>query len=191
MVDVLVALQHGLTPAGNRVVLIGTGGGASVVLTDQCEREGLTVPPLDESLMAQLGNVAQRAGNMLSNPIDYSQNMNQVGKLTRAVEILSAWDGADFTIGFPVPLWASAAVSGKVIEIIEAMHRASREAGRPLALVVEPDITPDAAHVLSPIVQHCARDGLPLFYSCHAAVRAISLVIRYSQHRQKTISLES
>jgi len=184
MVDVLVTLQHGFTPTGNRTVLIGTGGGSSVLVTDICEREGLSVPPLDDAVQEQFLSVAQRAGNMLTNPIDFSQNMNQLDKLARAMEIISAWDGADFTIGFPVPLWASTAVSGKVIEIVETMRRASSAAGRPLALVVEPDITPAAAGIVFPLVQHCAAHGLPVFYSFHGAVRAISLVVRYYQNRE-------
>jgi len=183
MIDVLVTLQHGFTPAGNRAVLLGTGGGASVLVTDICEREGLAVPSLDDGVQQEFLSVAQRAGNMLTNPIDFSQNMKQLDKLERAVEIISGWDGADFTIGFPVPLWASTAVSGKVIEIVETMRRASRAHGRPLAVVVEPDITPFAAGILHPLVEHCAARGLPVFYSFEAAVRAISLVVRYYQNR--------
>jgi acyl-CoA synthetase (NDP forming) len=183
MVDVLVALQHGFVPAGNRAVLIGTGGGSSVLVTDICEREGLSVPPLDDAVREEFLSVAQRAGNMLTNPIDFSQNMNQLDKLARAIEIISAWDGADFTVGFPVPLWASTAVSGKVIEIVETMRRASVAAGRPLALVVEPDITPAAAGIVYPLVEHCAANGLPVFYSFSGAVRAISLVVHHHQER--------
>ena len=183
MVDVLVTLQHGFMPAGNRPVLLGTGGGASVLMTDICEREGLSVPPLDDAVRGEFLSVAQRAGNMLTNPIDFSQNMNQLDKLARAMEIISAWDGADFTIGFPVPLWASTAVSGKVIEIVETMRRACVAAGRPLALVVEPDITPAAAGIVLPLVEHCAARGLPVYYSFGAAVRAISLVVGDYQNR--------
>jgi len=179
MIDVLVTLQHGFLPRGNRAVLIGTGGGASVLVTDLCESEGIRVPALSEGVKQEILTVAQRAGNMLTNPIDYSQNMNQLDRLSRAIEIISAWDGADFTIGFPVPLWAATAVSGRVTEIVDTMRRASRAAGRPLALVVEADITPAAAAVLHPLVQRCAAHGLPVYYSFGAAVRAIGLVVRH------------
>jgi hypothetical protein len=40
--------------------------------------------------------------------------------------------------------------------------------------------------VVHPLVQHCAAHGLPVFYSFEAAVRAISLVVKYYRNRENS-----
>lgn len=57
---------------GGRALLLGGGGGFSVLAADTIAREGLDLPPLDEETTARLREIMPVAGNSIRNPIDAS-----------------------------------------------------------------------------------------------------------------------
>ncbi len=65
----LAALKPRQRPAGKRVLLSTFGGGAGVLGTDQCIREGLEVPPLDPQIRARLKPIFTPLGSS-ANPVD-------------------------------------------------------------------------------------------------------------------------
>jgi acyl-CoA synthetase (NDP forming) len=72
MLDVclqLAALAEGQLPAGNRMLVSSFGGGAGVLGTDQCMREGLVVPPLASETRARVVPIMTPLGSS-ANPID-------------------------------------------------------------------------------------------------------------------------
>lgn len=72
MLDVsllLAGLPEGRVPKGNRVLLSSFGGGSGVIGTDQCEREGLAVPPIDQATRDRLAPIFTSLGSS-ANPID-------------------------------------------------------------------------------------------------------------------------
>ncbi len=75
MIDVLVTLLFLPLPAGRNVVLLGAGGGASVLIADEFESRGLRILPLPPEIVAQIREFTPIAGNILRNPVDYSQAM--------------------------------------------------------------------------------------------------------------------
>ena len=75
MVDVLATLQFMPDFKGSNVLLVGPGGGASVMLTDEFEKRGFRLPAVTDKIREKLLGFTQAAGNMLRNPIDYSQSM--------------------------------------------------------------------------------------------------------------------
>jgi len=89
MADVLLAFLH-LPPArGNRVGIIGTGGGIGVAATDTCSRAGLQVPILSEKTQQALREFVPVAGNSIRNPVDAHPAISDLNKLERALDILS------------------------------------------------------------------------------------------------------
>ncbi len=65
----LRAMERGVLPHGNRVVILTNAGGAGIIAADACERVGLAVPPLSDSAKRRLGGfLPAEAG--LGNPID-------------------------------------------------------------------------------------------------------------------------
>ena len=54
MMDIALAFQHMPAPAGNRMVIIGIGGGASVILADEFSHAGLSLPRLSDDLRQSL-----------------------------------------------------------------------------------------------------------------------------------------
>lgn len=56
-----------LTDDSGTVLVVGLGGGASVLAADACDAQGLSVPALSEELQASLGD---KRGGILLNPLD-------------------------------------------------------------------------------------------------------------------------
>jgi succinyl-CoA synthetase alpha subunit len=85
MVDMLVALLRMTPPKGPNTCVIGNGGGASVMATDEVERAGLRMARMPPEIRERLKEFIDLANSMLRNPID-------VGPLT-------SHDGFHFLVG--------------------------------------------------------------------------------------------
>ncbi len=70
MVDMLVALLRVRPFAGRDVCVIGHGGGASVMATDEMSREGFRLVPIPEGIRSGLKEFVDLANSMLRNPLD-------------------------------------------------------------------------------------------------------------------------
>lgn len=70
-VDAILALSL-LPPArGNRVFIVGGGGGNSILYADTCIREGLSVPAPEAQSLDRLRPLVPMAGSIAGNPLDY------------------------------------------------------------------------------------------------------------------------
>ena len=183
MGDILVTLLFLPMPKGRRMALIGGGGGASVLITDEFEKKGLKVPSLPQEIRERIREFTPAAGNILRNPIDYSQTMIEPGKLARTVGIISNWDGIDFLMGFMRPTLAAASIRGRMAEMIDEMLEGSRQGSKQIGLVIEPSTLAQEAKEIFPIIQKWVSLGLPVYYSFAGAASAISLVLsHYERH---------
>ena len=70
MVDMLVALLRVKPPKGLNVCVIGHGGGASVMATDEMSRAGFRLIPIPEEIRSGLKEFVDLANSMLRNPLD-------------------------------------------------------------------------------------------------------------------------
>jgi acyl-CoA synthetase (NDP forming) len=73
LLGVLVYLQHHLPigPAGDgSVLVVGPGGGASVLATDACDRHGLLLAPVGADVQERLRALGYGAGTSVANPIE-------------------------------------------------------------------------------------------------------------------------
>jgi len=184
MVDVLVTLTYMPDPGGRNALLIGLGGGASVLLTDDFEREGFRLPPLPEDVRQELMSFSQLAGNMLRNPVDYSQDMLESSSLIRAIQVLTAWDGIDFCVGFfrpsqlPPPAWSIVMMWG------EALVKAYLESRKPVAFVCDSAVIPERHNKLFPVLQSFINSKVPLYYTFPGIARALRMVVDYNERRR-------
>ncbi|MCX5999647.1 MAG: CoA-binding protein [Chloroflexi bacterium] len=70
MVDTLVALVRMKPPRGRTTCIVGAGGGASVLATDEFEQAGFQLPAVPPEIRARIKEIVSLAGSMLSNPMD-------------------------------------------------------------------------------------------------------------------------
>jgi acyl-CoA synthetase (NDP forming) len=187
MIDVLVTLIFLPLPRGRNAVLFGAGGGASVLIADEFESRGLRVPPLPPEIIAQIREFTPIAGNILRNPVDYSQAINNLEGVIKTFIILSTWDGADFIVTFVrTGQFTTSRISEDHLNLL--MSRFSVKQGdlpKPIAMVLEPSIMPREAEAILAAIRSAISSGLPVYYSFAAAANAINLVLDHAERRSR------
>jgi acyl-CoA synthetase (NDP forming) len=181
--DVLVTLLFMPLPQGRSVALVGGGGGSSVLVTDEFEKRGLKVPALTQEIRSQIRAYSAAAGNILGNPIDYSQTVMEAKKLAKTISIVSGWEGIDFIIEFLIPSEPPPSVRRQIYRVVDEMLVASRASSKPVAMVLEPSFVPEEAEEIFPFIQKVVASGLPVYYSFASAANAISLVLNHHERR--------
>ncbi len=187
MIDVLVTLLFLPLPRGRNALLFGAGGGASVLIADEFESRGLRVPPIPPEIVAQIREFTPIAGNILRNPVDYSQAMMNLEGVIKTFGILSRWEGADFLVTFVrTGQFTASLISEKQLDLL--MSRFSIKQGlfpKPVAMVLEPSIMPKEAEAILTAIHGCISSGLPVYYSFAAAANAINLVLNHTERQSK------
>ncbi len=181
MADILVTLLFLPLPRGRNVALVGAGGGASVLITDEFEKRGLRVPPFPQEIRGRIREFTPAAGNILRNPIDYSQTITETEKLVETIRIVSRWEGVDFLVGFVRPGQAPRGARGRELQMVQGMLEGRRLASKPMAIVLEPSILPGEEKEIFSFSQKLVSSRLAVYYSFAAAANAISSVLSYNE----------
>ena len=80
-VDAILAFSLLSGTSGNRVFIMGGGGGNSVIFSDTCTREGLEVPVLSQTSMETIRPMVPVAGSIAGNPLDFWEAFTNLEKL--------------------------------------------------------------------------------------------------------------
>jgi acyl-CoA synthetase (NDP forming) len=189
MIDVLVTLLFLPLPAGRNVVLLGAGGGASVLIADEFESRGLRIPALPPQIIAQIREFTPIAGNILRNPVDYSQAMMNLEGVIKTFAILSGWEGADFIVTFiRTGQFTTYRTAEDHVNLL--MSRFSVKQGqlpKPMAMVIEPSVMPTEAEAILAAIRGAIASELPVYYSFAAAANAINLVLSQAERQSSRL----
>lgn len=184
IVDILITLLFMGIPKGRNAALIGVGGGFGVMITDQFEKHGLAVPAVSTRVQNQLREFTQIAGNMLRNPIDYSQTIVEVEKFIKTIDILSQWKTIDFlTLYFQPNLVGESMEKVFLHQMPELLSKAIREGLKPIAIVFILSITSQEMRQVLPMIQKFVSLQLPVYYSLSSVAHAIDVVLNYGRTR--------
>lgn len=208
MVDMLVALLRMRPPRGRNTCIIGNGGGASVMATDEIERAGLHVVPMPSEIRERLKEFVDLANSMLRNPIDAGPITSQDGfeflvksgnrkpmealrekakgevggHWKRLHNVLKEWRDLDLVVfqhGFDIsPVPPDEYM---VAGSAGLMGLASREFELPKAVVLHSMGNDNSWRVTVELRELCADLGLPLFLSMRGAAAAISRLIDFGR----------
>jgi len=188
MADILVTLLFMPLPKGRRSALVGAGGGASVLISDEFEKRGLVVPPLPREVRNRIREFTPLTGNILQNPIDYSQGVREFDKSVRTVGIIAQWEGIDFLVGFLRPGVAPPGSNSMLFDVLNPILEVRKTCSKPMAIVLEPSILPEEAEAIFAVIQKCVSLGLPVYYSFAAAANSISLLLSYNQRGTRRVA---
>ncbi len=145
LIDLLVAFSLLPKPSGapgRRVGAVGGGGGRAVQCADACIEEGLSVPPLSESIRAKLNERAPSLAGWINNPVDQSI-LAGAGPGTSGASILEmmmegndydlliANVGEDWVLGRPD-------AGARLKSLAERFGRIGQRATKPIAYVIGP-----------------------------------------------------
>ena len=98
LVDFLAAFSFLPRIGGNRVGIIGGGGGNSVMSADACEESGLIVPPLSPEIREQLKSRVPEIWDWLGNPIDTSTVVGTSIGIEEMIRMMALSPHFDFII---------------------------------------------------------------------------------------------
>ncbi len=195
----LLALLRVKTPRGLNACVVGVGGGASVLATDELERAGLKLPPIPASIQELMQQIIPPAGGMLRSPIDVfpltglilrRQAAGQPVSVARGdkgwgdfVALIEEWPDIDlvvFQFAFDIP---PIPVDNWVAATIEPALAAVKMCRLPSVVVFHSVIT-DASWQASRRMQEiCLAEGIPFFLSLRGAGQSICSLVDVSRTR--------
>ena len=187
MIDVLAALRFASPlPRDTGVAVVGTGGGPSVLASDEMEKAGLCLPRLSAEVQAELKQFLPLAGAIFSNPIDatnllfpdhISATMCVVGKVPDIHMLI-------YHLGFhPASRWGGGRLSSESFlrPTIDALRHAQQETGKPVLLALRPAVDLSGMKDFLAAEEAFVRAGFPVFHSLRQAAKAMARIVAWNQ----------
>lgn len=195
LVDMLIAFSymHPLAPGlakgspGNRVGMVGAGGGRSVLTADLCEEVGLAVPQLPPDVEAKVAARAPDLAGWVTNPVDQSI---LAGSGLGGGTILEWFDesrGIDLLLANMNEAWAFGrpnAADG-LLRVADRFAKIAGLSKKPFAVALGPSDYSDEARwrMISDARERLVGAGVALFPSVERAVRALAVFSAYWRQR--------
>ncbi len=191
LIDMAVAFSYLPLPSGRRVGILGIGGGATVLATDECANAGIVVPRFPESLCRRLSNLLGReAGMILSNPVDLTADAFDLG-FHSILSMLANYDGIDLNmVHFPLGIATSPlAVRNNKLwnSLISDVITARSELAKPIMAVIHAPVSGEDYEWMLENQKKCYEAGIPVYHSIGSAAKAVDRFLRYHEHRKGMI----
>lgn len=186
LIDMAVAFSYLPLPLGRKTGILGIGGGATVLATDDCASCQLVVPHFPEETRRRLSSLfKEKSGMVLNNPVDVSAEAWQSGYYN-ILNILANYDGIDFVIAhlplalFPYPLSSHDKAWGLLADDIVKAHQ---ELTKPIIAVIHlPSSDKDYSWMLE-AQKELYEAGIPIYHSIGSAAKAVDRFLCYHEHR--------
>jgi len=182
--DLVGCLAHHQAYAGHPapgdpdVVVMGVGGGATVLAADACDRAGLQLTPLILSVQQRLRDMGFGVGTSVVNPIEAVVTAENVGQVLAA--ILGAQPFPDVLLHVNVQAYYGYGDAGvrPLIDLMETL--AALELGsRPVVVARNLDVAP--GHHLDEVFAGASRYRVPLYRTLNEAAVAIRAGKRFAR----------
>jgi acyl-CoA synthetase (NDP forming) len=201
LLDLAMTFRYLRPMSGNRVALVGGGGGNSVAGADVCSKAELDLPTFTEATLQELKGFIPREGAILRNPIDLATVMADFNTLMRAIKSAISDPLIDAVILSLSPglFFFKAAMGSKsgMSDIQEAMDRESEimldtliefdhsnANKKPLIIVFVENL----ARFLPGQEERCRhkllKEGIPVYYSLERASHAIGKFVHYHEFQK-------
>jgi len=201
MADMLMALLRVKPPRGFNACVVGVGGGASVLASDELEKAGLKLPPIPVSIQEKMQQIIPPAGGMLRNPIDafpltrlilrqQAAGAGQLASVARGdkgwgdfIGLIEEWQGIDlvvFHFAFDIP---PIPVGDWVAATIVPTLAAVKMCRLPSVVVFHSVVTDASWQACRRMQEICLAEGIPFFLSLRGAAQSISRMVEFGETR--------
>ena len=188
LVDTLVAFQLCKPVMGQRVGVIGGGGGRGVESADSCESAGLRVAPIPKSLQVRFKDRAPLFWDWIGNPVDGSILGGSGINEHAILEFMAADSTYDLFIANTPDLWDpdSPDALARHKRAIKGYLEVADKIDKPLALVINDTVGEGLAQTetLAESRRAAVRAGMPVFPSIRRAALAMGRLATYYRNRQ-------
>lgn len=188
VVDVASVFLRMSFPKGRRALLIGPGGGASVIAADDCARAGLVLPLLpaaSREKMKQL--IGTETGGGFRNPID----LYRPDLLKQAVEAVGDWDEFDVLLAhLPFELYGlmpDATKDAIRSVFVQAVLSLNESLFKPHAVVLHASTADKSRQQAMELQAKLSQAGFAVFESIGRAASAMNKAIGYYEWRQRAM----
>ncbi len=153
-------------PSGNKVAIVGEGGGHATLMTDAAAEAGLQVIPFPKTLVDKFRPHIPKFTAIVNNPIELGgQSEYDVRAYEKILQPVLDWDGCDQVI-----LFGGYALYDEAMARFLAERR--KETGK---AIVAHDLYADEDR---PSLAHLRKHGVPLYASPELAARAAGALAR-------------
>jgi acyl-CoA synthetase (NDP forming) len=188
MMDITLAFQHMQVPTGNKIVIIGIGGGASVLLADEFTNAGLMLPRLSDKLRQSLIELfSSEAGRIFKNPIDLN-NFESPEIFFKTMKTLDQCEEADLiVIHVAFDHFGLISIKDKEFMIgvyLQLIGQIKKEMQKPLAVILHSYSSTEMRRLAHEAGKELTAAGIAVFPSIQRAALALSKFAGYHEkHR--------
>jgi len=181
---------------GRKVLIIGGGGGKSVVSADVWEEEGFQAPDLSLKVRKKLKQMVPEVWDWLRNPLDVSILQNTPVSPMNLLRMISSEEEFDVLVAnmtqddpYPKDIWLETLAKDFLDGLL-----AIKSEGKPIVCVIETgEISPSEMEnwrwsAIAEIRKHIINKGIPVFPSPDRAAKALGKFIAYWVWRFKNLS---
>jgi acyl-CoA synthetase (NDP forming) len=188
MMDITLALQHMPAPGGNRIVITGIGGGASVILADEFTNAGLVLPRLSDKLRQSLiALYASEAGRIFKNPVDLN-NFESPSIFFKTVQALDKCAEADIlAIHVAFDHFGLISIKDKEFMIgiyLKLISQVKKEVKKPVAIILHSYTSIHTRKLAYDATRDLTEAGFAVFPSIQRAAAALGKYVRYHEKRR-------
>ncbi len=188
MIDITIALQHMPAPRGNKIVIAGIGGGASVILADEFTNAGLSLPRLGDKLRKGLIKLySSEAGRIFKNPVDLN-NFESAETFSKTLKALDQCEEADLlAIHVAFDHFGLISIKDKEFMIrvyLKLVGEIKREIKKPLAIILHSYASTQMRKLAYDAGKELTAAGFAVFPSIQRAAMALTKFIRYHEERR-------
>ena len=185
MIDLTLAFQYMTAPKGRNVVIMGIGGGASVIIADEFSRAGLVLPRFSPETRQRLISLySTEAGKIFKNPIDMN-NFESEAAFNETIKTIEADDQVDFLV-LHVAFDHFGLISTEDKERVTAIYSAlilnsKNKVEKPVAVILHSFAADRTGKMAIDIRNNLTKAGFAVFPSVRRAAVALDRFIRFQE----------